>query len=322
MPDFSPCIPLSAPREIRRRSWMRLTVHLRLGLAILMASLVLGCSSAPASDITPRPNPASTPDADTKVYSKFQAAQRVETGTTTYPRSSTTLSFTPAPTEASAPSPPATPATSTPATAPENIPRTDVLLQAGPNATNADMPSSALVHGAASEATGEAAAPVNGRADSFDPGPEGGGGDDSQALLIPGKVELKYPKLGSHLDQLVAGVEAGRDTAEEAAAETPVHRGGSVAVTIHLFGNADGVVAFLKDKGGDPRNVGEDYVEAYVPVALLGLVSEQPGVLRVRAIVPPQADRTSPSAAPVSPAPAGHAGPQYACVGELPPLFS
>ena len=47
-------------------------------------------------------------------------------------------------------------------------------------------------------------------------------------------------------------------------------------------------MAFLEDNGGDPRNVGEDYIEAYVPVTLLGPVSERPGVLRVREIVPPQ----------------------------------
>ena len=95
-------------------------------------------------------------------------------------------------------------------------------------------------------------------------------------------------------------MEAGRATAEEAAADTPVHSGESVAVTIHLSGNVDGVVAFLKENGGDPRNVGEDYIEAYVPVALLGPVSERTGVLRVRAIIPPQADRTSSAVAPVT----------------------
>ena len=59
-------------------------------------------------------------------------------------------------------------------------------------------------------------------------------------------------------------------------------------MTIYLSGSVDGVVAFLEENGGDPRNVGEDYVEAYVPVTLLGPVSEQPGVLRVREIVPPE----------------------------------
>ena len=59
-----------------------------------------------------------------------------------------------------------------------------------------------------------------------------------------------------------------------------VHSGESVAVTIYLTGNVAEVVSFLEDNGGDPRNVGEDYIEAYVPVPLLGPVSERPGVIR------------------------------------------
>ena len=88
---------------------------------------------------------------------------------------------------------------------------------------------------------------------------------------------MKYPNLGSHLDQLVAQVEGGEATAEDAAGEAPMHREESVAVTIYLSGNVDEVVKFLEDNGGDPRNVGEDYIEAYVPVSLLGPVSERPG---------------------------------------------
>ena len=61
-----------------------------------------------------------------------------------------------------------------------------------------------------------------------------------------------------------------------------------MAVTIHLSGNADDVAQFLEDNGGDPRNVGEDYIEAYVLVILLGPVSERPGVIRVRDIIRPE----------------------------------
>ena len=128
------------------------------------------------------------------------------------------------------------------------------------------------------------------------PGVSADGGEDGkrddyshdQAPPIPDKGELNYPNLGSHLDQLVAKVEEGQASSKDAAGETPVHSGESVAVTIYLTGNVDDVVSFLEDNGGDPRNVGEDYIEAYVPVALLGPVSEQPGVIRVREIVPPQ----------------------------------
>ena len=115
-----------------------------------------------------------------------------------------------------------------------------------------------------------------------------GGGDDSLPTL-PEKPELKYPNLGSNLDQLVASVEKGETSAKEATEDAPVHQEASVAVTIYLSGNVDDVVKFLEDNGGSPRNVGEDYIEAYVLVSLLGQVSERTGVIRVREIAPPQA---------------------------------
>ena len=109
------------------------------------------------------------------------------------------------------------------------------------------------------------------------------GGDD-QAPAMQGKGASKYPKLGSGLEELVASAEAGQTTAEGAAAGAAAHSGASVAVTIYLSGGAEGVVAFLEENGADPRNVGEDYVEAYVPLTLLGAASQLPGVLRVRQI--------------------------------------
>ena len=105
-----------------------------------------------------------------------------------------------------------------------------------------------------------------------------GGGDDTLPTL-PEKSELKYPNLGSSLDQIVVSVEEGEVSAKEAAEDAPVHQEASVAVTIYLSGNLADVVSFLKDNGGSPRNVGEDYIEAYVPVTLLGQVSERPGVI-------------------------------------------
>ena len=106
---------------------------------------------------------------------------------------------------------------------------------------------------------------------------------------LPEKPELKYPNLGSSLDQMVASVEEGRLSAKEAAEEAPMHQDASVAVTIHLSEKVDDVVNFLEDNGSSSSNVGEDYIEAYVPVTLLGQLSEQPGVIRVREIIPPEA---------------------------------
>ena len=111
---------------------------------------------------------------------------------------------------------------------------------------------------------------------------------DDNLPTLPEKPELKYPNLGSSLDHMVASVEEGGLSAKEAAEDAPVHQEASVAVTIYLSGNVDEVVKFLEDNGGSTRNVGEDYIEAYVPLSLLGQVSEQPGVIRVREIAPPE----------------------------------
>ena len=94
------------------------------------------------------------------------------------------------------------------------------------------------------------------------------------------------------LDDLIARVEDGEISAKDAAQEAPLHRGDSVAVTIHLSGNVDGVVAFLKDNGGSNISSGEDYIEAYVPVLKLAETSEQLGVIRVRVIQPPEAPQS------------------------------
>ena len=116
------------------------------------------------------------------------------------------------------------------------------------------------------------------------------GQDHDQVLTIPEKTELRNPNLGSHLNLLIEKVETGGYSAQAAAADSPIHSGGSVVVvTIYLSSNVEDVVSFLEDYGGDPCNVGEDYIESYVPVPMLGPVSERPGVIRVREIDPDSA---------------------------------
>ena len=124
-----------------------------------------------------------------------------------------------------------------------------------------------------------------------------GDGDDSPPTL-PEKTELKYPNLGSNLDQLVASINKGKTSAKEAAEDAPARPEASVPVTIYLSGNLDEVVKFLEENGGLPRNVDEDYIEAHVPVSMLGQVSEQPGVIRVRKIVPPATTQLVPPQLP------------------------
>ena len=189
----------------------------------------------------------------------------------------------------------ATTATPTPSITPGTgvaVPeRSTTTEPATPTATTIPtaMPTATTTPKTPSEETKRIPATVNGRGYPSEPLQlrDGTDGDD-QAMPIMDKGRLKYPNLGSRLDGLVTSVEAGETTAEQAAADTPVHSGKSVAVTIHLSSNADELIAFLEENGGSPRNAGEDYVEAYVPVTLLGPLSERPGVLRIREIVPPQ----------------------------------
>ena len=112
--------------------------------------------------------------------------------------------------------------------------------------------------------------------------------NDGDQPTVPPKPQLTYPNLSTHLNHLADGYASGHMSQAQAAGEAPVHSGGSVAVTIRLDGHVSDVVAFLEDNGGDPRNVGPDYIEAYVPVGLLGSLSTQPGVTQVMEIIPPQ----------------------------------
>ena len=91
--------------------------------------------------------------------------------------------------------------------------------------------------------------------------PNASAAGDGNQFTPPEKTALKYPNLGSMLNQMVARVEAEEASAEDAAGDAPVHQAESVAVTIHLSGNVDGVVSFLEDHGGPPRNVGGDYTK-------------------------------------------------------------
>ena len=98
-----------------------------------------------------------------------------------------------------------------------------------------------------------------------------------------------YPNMDSNLNRIVEQVQTGQFTAQAAAANAPLSSDESVAVTIYVTeGFASVIVAFLESNGASPRNVGTDYVEAYVPVSLLPDTSEQEGVISVRTIIPPQ----------------------------------
>lgn len=141
-------------------------------------------------------------------------------------------------------------------------------------------------------------------------------GDDNLGTLQPpavGEAKHRHRRLDSILNGVVDAYERHLDTAEKegrtkaraarlaaqdaasraAADRAPMRRDGSVAVTFRINdpSKVAALTRFLRENGGDPRNVGEDYVEAYVPAALLVQASKQPGVRRMQAIMPPQPKR-------------------------------
>ncbi len=105
---------------------------------------------------------------------------------------------------------------------------------------------------------------------------------------LPPQPDIEYPNLGYALDQKVAQQQQDDSSGARSAGESDFvsDTTSPIPVVIHLSENVDGVVAFLEENGGDPRNTGDDYIEAYVPVSLLGELSEQPGVFRVRELIP------------------------------------
>ena len=140
-----------------------------------------------------------------------------------------------------------------------------------------------------------------------------GGGDDSLPTL-PEKPELKYPNLGSNLDQLARQrPEKGETSAKEAAEDAPVHREASVAVTIYLSGNLADVVKFLEDNGGSPPQRGRGlHRRPMCPYRCWGRSREQPGVIRVREIIPRTTTQLVPPQPPqIAQQVAGHGPPVH-----------
>ena len=113
--------------------------------------------------------------------------------------------------------------------------------------------------------------------------------EDLAAALESKKKAQQYPNMDSNLNHIVQQVETGQFTAQSAAANAPIHSGASVAVTLYITeGYADAISDYLNDNGGDPRNIGVDYIEAYIPISLLPGASEQEGVISIRTIIPAQ----------------------------------
>ena len=106
---------------------------------------------------------------------------------------------------------------------------------------------------------------------------------------------MVYPNLGSQLSELAVATAAGAESAVGGATDGPGLSDGTnstaggepLLLTIQLDGNRTDVVDFLADNGVTPANVVGDYLEVYVPPALLAPLAQQTGVSRVREMPQP-----------------------------------
>ena len=110
------------------------------------------------------------------------------------------------------------------------------------------------------------------------------------------KVPSKHPNLDSNLNRLVEEAETGvqpgagqQPSSTDGAGGGAAPAGEPVLVTFYIEPEqVTAVREFLEDNDVFIRNVGEDWIEAHVPPALLPAASERPGVRRVDTVIPPQ----------------------------------
>ena len=115
---------------------------------------------------------------------------------------------------------------------------------------------------------------------------------NEQVPPLEGKINPpKYDGMAYLLNEIVRKYESGALTARAAAKQAPLHREQSVAVTFHIEEDyVRDVWDYLQANDIPAREPASDehFIEAEVPVSLLAIASELPGVIVVKPIVPPQ----------------------------------
>ena len=115
---------------------------------------------------------------------------------------------------------------------------------------------------------------------------------NEQVPPLEGKINPpKYDGMAYLLNEIVRKYESGALTARAAASTAPLHREQSVAVTFHIEEDyVRDIWDYLQANDIPAREPLEDehFIEAEVPVSLLAIASELPGVIVVKPIVPPQ----------------------------------
>ncbi len=111
---------------------------------------------------------------------------------------------------------------------------------------------------------------------------------DGDVEPTPTPEPPKYPNLDTFLRDLVTKYEAEELSETEAAAKAPVYHGSSVLVEVDLPTNIDVVYTWMGSQGisaryKDPEHI-PPHMYAYVPVSLLGALSQREGVTLVQPV--------------------------------------
>ena len=114
----------------------------------------------------------------------------------------------------------------------------------------------------------------------------GASGDQGEFERPP----LAYPKLGTLLNGLAQQSRQSGLAVNSVAEQAPLSQGSAVGVTVYVSGAAGDVGHFLEQNGGRVRHRRGDWLEAFVPVDILGPLSQIPSVRRVRPITRLQED--------------------------------
>ncbi len=238
--------------------------------ALILLAFVACTTSEEETPSTPTPPPG--------MFSTLPTSEPAVIGDQPATLDVTTREPTPSPTPIQTPSP-----------TPDPTPTPSSAATPGPTAVPAPVtPPTATPGPTVSPAMGEGTGPIRGTIVTPAPAQDG-----ATPINIPEKTEPEHPKAGAKLNEMLARVESGEISAEEAAREAPVHQGELVGVTIYLSGNQDAVVSFLEDNGGSNVTLRDDYIEAFIPILSIGQTSQQPGVLSVDLIQPAESPQSS-----------------------------
>ena len=266
-----------------------------LFLAIALACGILSDDPAPSPTLPPSERPPLMGERSPVTVEQSPGDSEptitieIEPEATPFPTATPHPTPTSLPTALPTPTPGAVPPVSTPVATPV---ATDVSAKSPTPIPAAGTSSSEATPTPTSEASPVVSSPVAAPTSTAPAAAPPGPSTETTQFTIKRGTELKHPKVGSALDDLIARVQAGEISAEEAAQETPLHRGDSIGVAIHLSGNVGGVVRFLEGNGALNITARGDYIEAYVPVLVLVETSEQQGVIRVRPIQPPEGSQS------------------------------